>query len=169
MRYFPHYVIHIPAPQAKTSTNSWVSWTPSNYDGSFFDSPTPPKGPSPIVCIISVYKGPIGLLCYSFYMISRRYRIAATLFPGVLRGKTTQNELFRVVIKTDTSLKVPKYAVIVPTKLAKTAVLRNRVRRVVYAALASYTLKNQPAFYTLFPKKVIESVHEAEQGLKNLL
>jgi ribonuclease P protein component len=102
-------------------------------------------------------------------MLSREHRIPSSLFPGVLRGKTTQNDLFRLVVKTEGSLRVPKYAVIVPTKLAKTAVARNRVRRVVYAALASYTAKNQPAFYIIFPKKVVESASEAEQGLKKLL
>ena len=64
-----------------------------------------------------------------------------------------QNDLFRVVIKYDQALVVPKCAVIVSNKIAKTAVARNRIRRQVYGFLEK-KYKNLPiAFISVFPKK----------------
>ena len=86
-------------------------------------------------------------------MLKRSNRIPSNLFPGVTRGKTLQNDLFRVVIKYDQLLKTPKCAVIVSNKVAKTAVARNRIRRQVYGFLGGKIKKLPLAFISVFPKK----------------
>lgn len=95
-------------------------------------------------------------------MLSRKNRIPTEQFPGVTRGKTFQNELFRVVIKSDISLKNPKCAVIVSNKIAKTAVVRNRTRRQVYGLLGEVLEKLPLSYISVFPKK-------AEMTTKELL
>jgi ribonuclease P protein component len=88
-------------------------------------------------------------------MLPRSNRIPTQQFPGVTRGKTLQNELFRVVIKADSDLKAPQCAVIVSNKVAKTAVSRNRIRRQVYEVLGK-SLKNlPPAYISVFPKRYL--------------
>jgi ribonuclease P protein component len=86
-------------------------------------------------------------------MLSRKNRIPTKQFPGVTRGKTLQNEFFRVVIKIDPLLKTPKCAVIVSNKVAKTAVARNKIRRQVYELLGQNLAKLPIAYLSVFPKK----------------
>jgi ribonuclease P protein component len=93
-------------------------------------------------------------------MLPRRNRIPTKQFPEVTRGKTIQNELFRVVIKSDKALKTPKCAVIVSGKVAKTAVSRNRVRRQVYGVLGEIIHSLPVAFISVFPKKAEMSPEE---------
>ena len=101
-------------------------------------------------------------------MLKRSNRIPTKLFPEVTRGKTFNNELFRVVIKTDKTLKTPKCAVIVSNKTAKTAVLRNRVRRQVYGVLGTLVPVLPVAYVSVFPKKA-EMTQEELLCLKKLL
>lgn len=93
-------------------------------------------------------------------MLKRSNRIPTKQFPEVTRGKTLQNELFRVVIKGDKALKVPKCAVIVSNKVAKTAVARNRVRRQVYGLLGDLIANLPIAYISVFPKKPLMSNDE---------
>ncbi len=88
-------------------------------------------------------------------MLKRSNRIPTKQFPEVTRGKTLQNELFRVVIKADKALKTPKCAVIVSNKVAKTAVARNRIRRQVYGALGDMLPSLPCAYISVFPKKAL--------------
>ena len=87
-------------------------------------------------------------------MLSRTNRIESRLFPSVTRGKVLQNDSFRVVIRLDSGIMQYKCAVIVPNKVAKTAVVRNKIRRQVYSAIRDIAhLKQLPiAFITIFPK-----------------
>ena len=110
----------------------------------------------------------MAVLCYSKYMIPRKNRIPTEQFPGVLRGKTLQNELFRVVIKEAKGILVPKCAVIVPNKVAKTAVLRNKVRRRIYDLLGGIIGDLPSAYISVFPKKS-EITQKELICLKNLL
>lgn len=87
-------------------------------------------------------------------MLPRKNRIPTEYFPQVTRGKTTQNDLFRVVTKNDTTLRFPRCAVIVPQSIAKTAVSRNLIRRQVYTLLGEILTKLPTAFISVFPKKV---------------
>lgn len=88
-------------------------------------------------------------------MLPRSNRIPTKQFPEITRGKTLQNELFRVVIKVDRALKVPKCAVIVSNKVAKTAVTRNRIRRQLYGLLGDILTTLPSAYISVFPKKAL--------------
>lgn len=102
-------------------------------------------------------------------MLPRTHRIPTTQFPAVMRGKTSQNEFFRVVVKTDTSLKNPKCAVVVSNKVAKTAVARNRIRRQVYSVLHEMIEKLPISYISVFPKKVPMEHGDILKNLKPLL
>lgn len=93
-------------------------------------------------------------------MLKRSNRIPTKQFPEVTRGKTLNSELFRVVVKADKDLKVPKCAVIVSNKVAKTAVVRNRIRRQVYGLLGSIITTLPTAFISIFPKKALMNKDE---------
>jgi ribonuclease P protein component len=101
-------------------------------------------------------------------MLPRKNRISTEQFPSVLRGKITQNEFFRVVIKENKDLLVPKCAVVVPNKVAKTAVSRNRARRQVYSLLDGIINKLPTAYISIFPKKA-EMTNKELICLKELL
>lgn len=101
-------------------------------------------------------------------MLPRSYRIPTAQFPAVTKGKTIQNELFRVVIKFDVMLKNPKCAVIMSNKIAKTAVSRNKIRRQVYEALYNLLPHLPSAYICVFPKKVPLEQGEVLKGLKSL-
>jgi len=101
-------------------------------------------------------------------MLPRSNRIPTKQFPEVTRGKALQNELFRVVIKADKTLKVPKCAVIVSNKVAKTAAARNRIRRQVYGLLGEVINTLPVAYISVFPKKA-EMTNNEIVCLKKLL
>ena len=90
-------------------------------------------------------------------------------FPAVTRGKVFQNDLFRVVLKYDETLKNAKCTVIVSNKIAKTAVARNRIRRQVYDVLGKMTDKLPTAYISVFPKKVPLEHSEIVTALQQLL
>jgi len=102
-------------------------------------------------------------------MLPRKNRIPIEFFPGVTRGKVTQNDLFRVVIKVDNALSHPKCAVIISNKIAKTAVSRNRIRRQVYSVLETLIKKLPKAYISVFPKKTPMTPEEVASGLTHLL
>lgn len=103
-------------------------------------------------------------------MLSSKYRIPTKEFPRVLRGKVIQNDFFRVVFHYDESLKNPKCAVIVPQKIAKTAVARNATRRKVYEILGTIIKKVPTAYISVFPKKSLYKISETFLDLeKNLI
>ncbi len=102
-------------------------------------------------------------------MLPRSYRIPTAQFPAVTRGKVLQNDLFRVVLKYDESLKHARCAVIVSNKTAKTAVVRNRIRRQVYAVLGEMMTSLPIAYISVFPKKVPLEHSEIITALKQLL
>ena len=98
-------------------------------------------------------------------MLSRTFRIPAEKFPAVTRGQVHTTELFRVVVCRDEHLKNPKCAVIVPTKIAKTAVARNRIRRQIYSVLADTITALPNSYISIFPKKVTMTNSEISQNL----
>ena len=87
----------------------------------------------------------------------------------VTRGKVFQNDHIRIVIKYDNTLKNPKYAVIVPNNLAKTAVARNLLRRKVYSLVTNYIVQSPTAYVCIYPKKINSSTEELKQALKDLI
>lgn len=85
-------------------------------------------------------------------MLARKYRISSDQFPRVTRGKIFMNESFRIIFFSDETLVLPRFAVIVPKKVAKTAVARNRLRRKIYALLESSVSETKNGFISIFPK-----------------
>lgn len=98
-------------------------------------------------------------------MLSSRYRISKKYFPQVLRGKTYQNDLFRVVFHYNDMLTTPKIGVVVPTKIVKTAVARNYTKRLTYSFLEKELKKIPNHFITIFPK---ESLYKTTRSLKEI-
>ena len=100
-------------------------------------------------------------------MLPRTHRIQTEYFPGVTRGKTFQGDVLRVVIRRDDQLKNPKCAVIVPNKVAKTAVARNRLRRQVYEALQGLLPSLPVGFVSVFPRKASLTSDEVAAELRS--
>jgi len=101
-------------------------------------------------------------------MLPRSCRISSKNFPAVMRGKTFLGENVRVVVKTDPSLRNPKCAVIVSTKVAKTAVARNKIRRQVYAALGEILPKLPNAYISVFVLRLPLQYFEILTDLKKI-
>ncbi len=102
-------------------------------------------------------------------MLSSKYRIETKQFPKVLRGKTFQNEFFRVVFHNDVALKNPKCAAVISQKIAKTAVARNATRRVVYEILGSIKEQLPVSYITVFPKQSFYKTNISFQEIKQNL
>ena len=102
-------------------------------------------------------------------MISRKYRISADKFPEVTRGKTSQNDLVRVVFVKSEGLKNPKFAVIVPGKIAKTSVSRNLIRRQVYQIVASLVEQVPIGYFSIYPKKAESEYAKLDSALREIL
>lgn len=102
-------------------------------------------------------------------MIPSRNRIKTSEFPAVTRGKIVQNEHIRVVFSVHQIAAVPRIAVIVPKKIAKKAVERNYLRRLVYSAIGNH-LENIPnTTIVIFPKNKQISFIEIEESIKTLI
>lgn len=102
-------------------------------------------------------------------MLSRTYRIPKSYFPAVTRGKVLQNDIVRIVIKQDTQLQNPKFAVIVANKIAKKAVTRNLLRRQIYSILKKYCNNAPKAFISIFPRKAETPFEVLEKNIEELL
>lgn len=86
-------------------------------------------------------------------MLARKNRVAKSEFPPPQkRGTRFSSTLFSAVVYTN--LTQAKCAVVVSKKIAKSAVVRNRIRRQFYAAVAPY-IKNQKnkAMIIFYPQK----------------
>lgn len=102
-------------------------------------------------------------------MISRLYRIQTKAFPGVTRGKILMDEHLRISIKKDELLIVPKCAVIISHKIAKKAVVRNRIRRKIYAWIREYSASIPKAYICIYPKTPEIPTEILYQSLDQLL
>jgi ribonuclease P protein component len=79
-------------------------------------------------------------------MIASRYKIQKNQFPTVLRGKSIQGNLFKVIITQNTQQET-RIGVVIAKKYTKNAVLRNFLKRSVFINI-------QP-FISQLPKKNI--------------
>ena len=169
------YVIHIPTPQTKTSANPWIFVSTGNNQRAKRHPTTTPEGASKACCLMIFNTKPLKkgfcviLRLLSKPMLSRKYRIETALFPGVTRGKTVQDDLFKVVLKQDKDLLVPKCAVIVSGKVAKTAISRNTLRRQAYSALFELLPSLPSCYISVFPKKTDMDYLEMKESLRDLI
>jgi len=106
---------------------------------------------------------------FEMSMLSRKYRIPTEKFPVVTRGKTLSNELIRVVLVSEEGLKNPKFAVVVPNKIAKTAVARNLIRRQVYSIAETIIDESPLKYITFYPKKAEIPFSELKKAITDLL
>jgi ribonuclease P protein component len=75
-------------------------------------------------------------------MLPRKQRISTQLFKDIIqKGSAFHAPLFSIRIKK--TLNNSRFGVSVPKKVAKTAVLRNKIRRRVYSALKVININNQ--------------------------
>lgn len=71
-------------------------------------------------------------------------------------GKTYKNKFFTVV--SDTNNKVDKrFAIVVSSKISKSAVVRNRIRRILQEHIRNIIDKIKPGNYVFYTKKEIIS------------
>lgn len=63
------------------------------------------------------------------------------------------SDFFNILYKCDAESKLPRISITVSKKVAKTAVLRNRLRRIGYSALKPLILKVLPGFVALIQYK----------------
>lgn len=78
------------------------------------------------------------------------------------------NESFRFVFFLDESLTIPRFAIIVPKKVAKTAIVRNRLRRKIYSLLEQEVSETKNGFISIFPKTCKET-DEVIKDFKKLI
>ncbi len=102
-------------------------------------------------------------------MISRLYRIQTKAFPGVTRGKIVMDDHVRISIKKDEHLPTPKCAVIISNKIAKKAVIRNRIRRKIYAWMRNNITTIPKAYICVYPKSVDTPTETLYHSLDKLL
>ena len=97
-------------------------------------------------------------------MLPRDRRLRGTEL-GVLRGKRFFSEHFSALLTSGTRA---AFAVVVPKKVAKSAVLRHKIRRRVYAALHT---SNPKGSLVLFPKASVAvlPMNELAAELEQLL
>ncbi|MEK7569070.1 MAG: ribonuclease P protein component [Patescibacteria group bacterium] len=90
-------------------------------------------------------------------MLSKKNRISKEDFPSSqVRGLRIFSPLFSGVIYKNDGL--TRVAVVVSKKTAKTAVVRNRIRRRFYAALAHFLKDTNKGYLMVFyPKKEAET------------
>lgn len=102
-------------------------------------------------------------------MLSSIHRIRSTEFPTAARGTVVSDSFLRISVRKDKAVDLPRCAVIVSGKIAKTAVVRNRIRRRVYAALERLSRRLPAGFIAVFPQKADLTTQEAEASLENLI
>ncbi len=68
-------------------------------------------------------------------MLRASLRISKALFPLLMGGKSFAGEFFSVKVSASPDKATSRFAFVVSKKVAKTAVMRNRLRRRGYAAL----------------------------------
>lgn len=85
-------------------------------------------------------------------MLSGSKRLNTKLFKEIiLKGKYIHNDLF--VLRTMSFTGPSRFSVSVPHKIAKNAVLRNKVRRRVYSAIKNIYPEVKENFYSVFIMK----------------
>lgn len=91
-------------------------------------------------------------------MIAKKFRISTRRVPEAIRGKSIHTPLFRAVLRNSWDT-YPHIAVIVSKKLAKTAVMRNSLRRKFYSAVRPQLMKvSKPITVAFFPKEESKTV-----------
>lgn len=84
-------------------------------------------------------------------MISKRKKISRTLFSEVFSfGKNKNTEYFRVKIKKSDS---PKFSIVVPKKVLKKAVDRNKFKRIFYNTIKDLDFETGINEYIFFTQK----------------
>lgn len=103
-------------------------------------------------------------------MLPKKKRVSTEMFKVVDMGKTYHHPLLSVrkAKSTDTT---NHFAVVVSTKVAKTAVKRNQIRRRIYSIIKKIEHKlPSPFVYLIFVKKdgVLATFQELETALQSL-
>lgn len=101
-------------------------------------------------------------------MLPKKNRITSEYFPLVLRGKTQQDDILRVVFYDKEIQDRPRCAVIVHKKQAPRAVDRNRIRRTCYRVLYENRETIPPCFISLIIKKKTPTDDELKKSILQL-
>ncbi len=93
-------------------------------------------------------------------MLPRTQRIPTQLFKEIVqKGSAFHAPLFSIRVKK--AQNKSRFGVSIPKKVAKTAVLRNNIRRRVYSVLQTIQ-PNEPHFIVFVVKAGIEKIKQAE-------
>jgi ribonuclease P protein component len=88
-------------------------------------------------------------------MVPKHKRVTKDFFERVFKeGKIYSGEYMYCKVLVDIHLAVPHYAVVVPKKITRSAVLRNKFKRQGYAVIKKYEKENEviPGIYLFFIK-----------------
>ena len=105
-------------------------------------------------------------------MLSARYKLSPNEIPLVARkGSRHSGKLFDLKVIQDKSLVDPKIAISVSKKVARKAVTRNKMKRLLREALRELIKKNQlpPAKYLLINKSADVSENTPADLAKQIL
>lgn len=153
-----NHVSNISAKEEKASPSPWV-FKPLGYSG-WPENPqaTQAEGANPYRRLI---------------MLSRSHRVPKNSFRSLPRGRSFSTDSLTIrVSSTPDRDTLARFSVIVSKKTAKTAVLRNRLRRRIFSATERFVPHSMPgAIVLIYPKIEVRdmSFPALEGALGNLL
>lgn len=96
-------------------------------------------------------------------MFQKEKRVPRSIFQTVLAdGKGVRGILFSLRFKKNTK-DTNRYSVVVPKAVSKSAVIRNKIRRQIYASLRNTEeVHKKPYTYVIYSRKGVEKLTFAE-------
>ena len=100
-------------------------------------------------------------------MLKKKKRVTKGVFQVLLKeGKTFSNQLFLLYfIKSES----PQYAMVAPKGIFKSAVKRNKFRRVGYNILRSLPIKSGTGVFMYKKQAIVATAPEIKEGIVSLL
>ncbi len=86
-------------------------------------------------------------------MLTKSKRLSTALFSDIIeKGQSFHNPF--LIIKVKKTDKISRFAVSVPKKVAKTAVLRNKIKKKIYSIIKNFEKKIILGFNVIFIAKI---------------
>lgn len=118
----PFYVNNIPTEEEKAKRNPWIFSSTAQQDWAQCYRSSPSQRTQKTRSLV--------------IMLPKKIRLTTSLFDQVFKTGRVQHGSFFWMRSLPISLELPsRFAVVVPKKVAKTAVLRNKIKRIVYRAI----------------------------------
>lgn len=97
-------------------------------------------------------------------MLPKKHRLSKTADVNLTtaKGRSFFSQSFLIKTLTKPDLETPKVTVIVSVKISKSAVVRNRLKRVIRQAVHEYIGQIKPASYAFILKKTAVPVNSTD-------